>query len=167
MADAAFVYPGGTSEFWSISLEHFRYCSLTVSSVFSRANANVFMSNWCFRNHLLYDTVILVLRIFARPTCTVAVKPRVQCIFKRERPGPLSGLFIILNIQWCAVCPRFKSHVTPALPHRWVRFYLKFIVNPSLSAFSIYQWKHFVYLAPVWHETLYISSIKINRPVQN
>ncbi|XP_075976166.1 uncharacterized protein LOC142976607 [Anticarsia gemmatalis] len=49
-------------------------------------------------------------------------KTRVQCIFKRERPGPLSGLFIILNIQWCAVCPKFKSHVTPALPHRTFRF---------------------------------------------
>lgn len=144
--------------------KHCRKFSLTVSTAFCCQRRCVYIQLVYFRNHLLYETVILVLRISVRPTCTAAVKPRVQCIFKRERPGPLSGLFIILKIQWCAVCPRFKSHVTPALPHRWVRFYLKFIANPS-TAFNIYQWKHFVGFALVRHETLFSTPVKINRPL--
>lgn len=50
----------------------------------------------------LYE-VIQVLRISVRPTCLPVLKQRVQCIFKRERPRAFCPVFIILNIQWCAV----------------------------------------------------------------
>lgn len=41
----------------------------------------------------------------------------------------------------------------------------KFIANP-FAAFNIYQWKHFV-SASDRHEMLFITIIKINRPLQN
>lgn len=37
----------------------------------------------------------------------VVVKLECSAFLKGNAPESLSGLFITLNIQWCAVCPRF------------------------------------------------------------
>lgn len=113
----------------------------------------------CSRSHLLYETVILVLRISARPTCTAAVKPKCSAFLKGNAPGPARAFHYFKYSVTCNVSrlrvpcdARSVSGSVSTLSH----------LHPTLLAFI--SSKHFVLaaiklIAP--HSKLKLYPIKI------